>query len=103
MLFNKFDEQLCERGAGQVGMLTEFMRLWFTESQRWVDALVRTVINESPANLALVQGWVDRLSLSALDALRPLAAMGPGEDALAAVASEFAARLKKIGLTGATV
>ncbi len=103
LLFNKFDEQLCERGAGQVGMLTEFMRLWFTESQRWVDALVRTVINESPANLALVQGWVDRLSLSALDALRPLAAMGPGEDALAAVASEFAARLKKIGLTGATV
>lgn len=103
LLFQKFDEQLCERGAGQVGMLTEFMRLWFAESQRWVDALVRTVINESPANLALVQGWVDRLSLTAVEALRPLAAMGPGEDALAAVGVEFAARLKKIGLTGATV
>ncbi|UVJ46023.1 aromatic/alkene monooxygenase hydroxylase subunit beta [Pseudomonas sp. LS1212] len=103
LLFQKFDEQLCARGAGQVGMLTEFMRLWFTESQRWVDALVRTVINESPANLALVQGWVDRLSLTAVEALRPLAAMGPGEDALAAVGVEFSARLQKIGLMGATV
>ena len=47
LLFHKLDEQLAANGAGQVGMLTEFMRLWFAESQRWVDALLKTVINES--------------------------------------------------------
>ena len=100
LLFHKFDEQLSANGAGQVGMLTEFMRLWFAESQRWVDALVKTVIAESPANLARVETWVDQWSRRALAAVRPLAAMGPGDAALDAVCSEFAVRLKKIGLSG---
>ena len=100
LLFHKFDEQLSANGAGQVGMLTEFMRLWFAESQRWVDALVKTVIAESPANLAWVETWVDQWSRRALAAVRPLAAMGPGDAALDAVCSEFAVRLKKIGLSG---
>lgn len=100
LLFHKFDEQLSANGAGQVGMLTEFMRLWFAESQRWVDALVKTVIAESPANLARVETWVDQWSRRALASVRPLAAMGPGDAALDAVCSEFAVRLKKIGLSG---
>lgn len=100
LLFHKFDEQLSANGAGQVGMLTEFMRLWFAESQRWVDALCKTVINQSAENKALVEGWVDRWSQCAEAALRPLAAMGPGAAALDSVCGEFAVRLKKIGLTG---
>lgn len=100
LLFQKFDEQLSANGAGQVGMLTEFMRLWFAESQRWVDALCKTVINQSAENKALVEGWVDLWSQRAEAALRPLAAMGPGAAALDSVCGEFAVRLKKIGLTG---
>ncbi|VVO40358.1 aromatic/alkene monooxygenase hydroxylase subunit beta [Pseudomonas fluorescens] len=100
LLFHKFDDQLSASGAGQVGMLTEFMRLWFAESQRWVDALVKTVINESPENKTRVEGWIDYWSLRAVHALRPLAARVPGDAALDEVCSEFAARLKKIGLTG---
>ena len=46
-------------------LLTEFMRLWFAESQRWVDALLKTVINESAGNKALVESWVDRSCISA--------------------------------------
>ncbi|QAY86078.1 aromatic/alkene monooxygenase hydroxylase subunit beta [Pseudomonas arsenicoxydans] len=101
LLFHKLDEQLSANGAGQVGMLTEFMRLWFAESQRWVDALLKTVINESPANKALVQGWVDQWSARSVEALQPLAAMSLDASALDAVCTEFSARLKKIGLTGA--
>lgn len=56
----------------QVGMLTEFMRLWFAESQRWVDALLKTVVNESAANKALVQGWVDHWSHRSVEALQAL-------------------------------
>ena len=100
LLFHKLDEQLSANGAGQVGMLTEFMRLWFAESQRWVDALLKTVINESAGNKALVESWVDRWSQRSIEALRPLVGLGLDESALDAVCSEFAARLKKVGLTG---
>ncbi|MEB2624655.1 aromatic/alkene monooxygenase hydroxylase subunit beta [Pseudomonas sp. YuFO8] len=101
LMFHKLDEHLSANGAGQVGMLTEFMRLWFADSQRWVDALLKTVINESPENKAMVQGWVDRWSQRSLEALAPLAAKGLGVAALEAVQADFTARLKKIGLTGA--
>ena len=100
LLFHKLDEQLSATGAGQVGMLTEFMRLWFAESQRWVDALLKTVINERAGNKALVESWVDRWSQRSIEALRPLVGLGLDESALDAVCSEFAARLKKVGLTG---
>ncbi|EJN23323.1 Methane/Phenol/Toluene Hydroxylase [Pseudomonas sp. GM78] len=103
LMFHKLDEHLSANGAGQVGMLTEFMRLWFAESQRWVDALLKTVINESPENKSMVQGWVDRWSQRSLEALAPLAAKGLGAAALESVHAEFTARLKKIGLTGAAV
>ncbi|MDD2101434.1 aromatic/alkene monooxygenase hydroxylase subunit beta [Pseudomonas putida] len=101
LMFHKLDEHLSANGACQVGMLTEFMRLWFADSQRWVDALLKTVINESPENKAMVQGWVDRWSQRSLEALAPLAAKGLGVAALEAVQADFTARLKKIGLTGA--
>ncbi|QPO21747.1 phenol hydroxylase [Pseudomonas sp. Y39-6] len=103
LLFHKLDEQLSANGAGQVGMLTEFMRLWFAESQRWVDAMLKTVINESAANKDLVQGWVNHWSQRSVEALQPLTALGLDESALDSVCTEFAARLKKIGLTGANV
>ena len=101
LLFHKFDEQLCARGAGQVGMLTEFMRLWHAETQRWVDALVKTVAGESTENRQLIEGWVGHWQARALEALAPLAAIGTGSDALDTVAGEFATRLKKLGLAGA--
>ncbi len=101
LLFGKFDEQLSAAGHGQVGMFTEFMRLWFGETQRWVDALVKTVAAESPANRALLEGWIATWRSRALEALAPLAAIGPGGEALQAVDDAFGARLQKLGLTGA--
>jgi phenol hydroxylase P1 protein len=100
LLFQAFDEQLSANGAGQVGMLTEFMRLWFAESQRWVDALVKTVVGESAANRELIEGWIAHWRPRALQALAPLADIGPGADALASIDNDFAARLKKLGLAG---
>ncbi|MGE8302946.1 MULTISPECIES: aromatic/alkene monooxygenase hydroxylase subunit beta [Pseudomonas] len=100
LLFEHFDAQLVADGAGQVGMLTEFMRLWFAESQRWVDALVKTVVGESAHNRQLVDGWVAQWRVRAREALLPLAEVGPGREALDAIDSAFGARLKKLGLSG---
>jgi len=100
LLFEHFDAQLVAAEAGQLGMLTEFMRLWFAESQRWVDALVKTVVAESPHNRQLIEGWVSQWRGRAVQALLPLAEAGPGRDALDACDSAFGARLKKLGLSG---
>ena len=100
LLFEHFDAQLVAAGAGQLGMLTEFMRLWFAESQRWVDALVKTAVAESPHNRQLIEGWVSQWRGRAVQALLPLAEAGPGRDALDACDSAFGARLKKLGLSG---
>ncbi|MCP8467486.1 aromatic/alkene monooxygenase hydroxylase subunit beta [Pseudomonas sp. ZM23] len=101
LLFERFDAQLVAEGAGQVGMLTEFMRLWFSESQRWVDALVKTVAAESEHNRQLIDGWLTQWRARALEALAPLAEVGPGREALDAIDNAFSARLKKLGLSGA--
>ena len=62
--------------------------------------LVYALIGASPG-VALSFGPVAVLSLMTAAALAPLAAIGPGGDALQAVDDEFGARLKKLGLTGA--
>lgn len=98
LLYQKFDETLSAEGAGDVGMLTEFMRTWFTESARWVDAMVKTVAAESPENRAQIEAWIDHWRGRVVEALAPLAAIGPGYEALAEVQQAFASRLARLGL-----
>lgn len=98
LIYQKFDETLTAEGAGDVGMLTEFMRNWYAESTRWVDAMVKTVAAESPENRAQIEAWVDYWQGRAIEALAPLAEVSAGQAALAEVQQAFAARLKKIGL-----
>lgn len=98
LIYQQFDEALSAEGAGDVGMLTEFMRNWFAESTRWVDAMVKTVAAESPENRAQIEAWVEHWQGRVVEALAPLAEVSAGQDALADVQQAFAARLKKIGL-----
>ncbi|WP_226686178.1 aromatic/alkene monooxygenase hydroxylase subunit beta [Stutzerimonas stutzeri] len=98
LIYQQFDETLSAEGAGDVGMLTEFMRNWFAESTRWVDAMVKTVAAESPENRAQIEAWVEHWQGRVVEALAPLAEVSAGQDALADVQQAFAARLKKIGL-----
>lgn len=98
LLFQKFDETLSAEGAGDVGMLTEFMRTWYAETARWVDAMVKTVAAESAENRAQIEAWIAHWQGRVVEALAPLAEIGPGQDALTAVQQDFAARLNKIGL-----
>lgn len=98
LIYQKFDETLCAEGAGDVGMLTEFMRTWFAETSRWVDAMVKTVAAESPENRAQIEAWVEYWQGRVIEALAPLAEVSAGQAALGEVQQAFAARLKKIGL-----
>lgn len=98
LVYQKFDETLTAEGAGDVAMLTEFMRVWFAESSRWIDAMVKTVAAESPQNRAQIEAWIEHWQGRVVEALGPLAQISAGRAALDEVRQAFAARLKKLGL-----
>lgn len=97
LMYQHFDQWLAEQGAEDVSMLTEFMRDWFSESSRWVDAMVKTVRAESEANVEQLQSWIEVWQPRVITALAPLAEASVGAPALSEVAAQFAARLKKLG------
>ena len=82
-------------------MLNEFASSWFDETSRWVDATIKTAATESPENKALLAQWVAKWRTAVLDALKPLAIAGLGDDAhhaLEHIAQTFDARVAKQGV-----
>ncbi|MEZ5840139.1 MAG: hypothetical protein R3D02_06835 [Hyphomicrobiales bacterium] len=102
LVYDQFDAVGAMKPGGMaVVMLTEFPKTWFGDHSRWVDAVIKGVVAESPANAALVSGWFADWSAKATEALRPLAdkVLGAGGPAaVEAVASALAARAKKLGI-----
>jgi phenol hydroxylase P1 protein len=102
LVFEAFDKALTRRGGGAISMLTQFMREWRNESVKWVDATIKTAAAESPANLALLQGWVANWRAQAYEAVKPLAELALGQEAGAAlddIATAFDRNLNKLGLS----
>ncbi len=98
LYFEQYDAWLTENNAGDILMLTEFMRERSRESQRWSDSLLKTVINENRQNADQVKSWISTWRIRAQSALEPLANDLLSDDALAEAYSALATRLKKIGL-----
>jgi phenol hydroxylase P1 protein len=91
----------ASQGAG-VATLLDFPLRWQEETNRWVDAVVKTMAAESEANRQTLQGWVDGARARWTAALAPLAAAVLGDAAGAAALAEADAalgtRLTKLGL-----
>jgi len=72
LVYQQFDRHRSASNPG-FSLVTDFMTSWFGESSRWVDATVKTAVQECPENAALiagfVSGWLERFT----HALRPLA------------------------------
>lgn len=98
LMYTQLDEKLTDQGAGDVAMLTEFMKLWHKESSRWVDSVLKTTVGESDANKATIGEWVNNWKQSAIADLSPLAAAAVGDEALNASAEVLNKRLAKAGL-----
>lgn len=101
LFYARLDSLLaCDHGPAY-SLATEFMRAWHTETTRWVDAVVKTAVQESSANAALIArhayDWLDRFA----PALEPIADRLFGADAgdvLAAVVLPLETRLTALGL-----
>jgi phenol hydroxylase P1 protein len=101
LFYQKLDAQLALSHGPAYALATDFMRTWYAETARWVDAVVKTAAQESAANAAVLSehafGWLDRFEA----ALEPIAQQlfgSDGGDVLAAVAVPLEKRLAALGL-----
>ncbi len=91
---------LPESGHG-LGLVTDFITNWYTETVRWVDAVIKVAANESEENKALLAAWAAHWHGAALEALQPYAQEVLGAESamvLNAVDTGLAARLVKLGI-----
>ncbi|SDI34274.1 phenol 2-monooxygenase P1 subunit [Paraburkholderia steynii] len=101
LVYRHIDERIARLYGPGFGMLNEFASSWFDETSRWVDATIKTAATESPENKALLAQWVAKWRTAVLDALKPLAIAGLGDDAhhaLEHIAQTFDARVAKQGV-----
>lgn len=95
------DKQFTARGGASIAMLTAFIADWFVETSKWVDAVIKTAAQESPANKTLIAGWAAKWKPRVHQAIVPIAEHAIGDEAgalLAGIVANFDARLAKLGL-----
>lgn len=88
-------------GGTTLAMATQFMAEWYDETRKWVDAVVKVAAAESPANRDTLTGWIAQWSERAQAALLPIAQLGLGDKAGAAMEdrrTDLAGRLSKTGI-----
>ncbi len=101
LIFQHYERRVSAEHGPALSLLTEFMTNWFNESARWVDATIKTAAAESPANEALLCGWIVDYREAANEALAPYASAAFGHDAdtaLAQIDAAFETRVAKLGL-----
>ncbi len=98
LVYAQFDQYLADNGAQDVAMLTEFMQLWYKDTTRWVDAVMKTTVAESEENKALLAQWIEKWRGKAAEALAPLASAMLNDDALAQSLAELDKRVAKAGI-----
>lgn len=98
LVYRQFDQKLCDAGAQDIGMLTEFMQLWNKDATRWIDAVLKTAVAESEENKALLAQWIEKWRGKAAEALAPLADAMLGADALGEALASLDKRVAKAGI-----
>lgn len=98
-VYTDLDEWFAQQNISEFTMLTEFMRDWFKDSQRWVKPMLKTVCAESTENREQVQAWVEQWLPVIYQALLPIAQQSTGKHALDNALATLNKDLTKAGLT----
>ena len=101
LIYQQFDASIAERHGSGLAMINEFMKTWYDETGRWVDATLKTAAAESPANAALLSGWAKSWRDTITEGLQPLAREIFGADAQrisAEVTAALTLRAAKVGV-----
>ncbi len=98
----RFQASADEPGSAVVGMLTDFIREWFADNTKWVDACLKLAAAESADNRALLSRWAVEWKARTVEALAPLVGqLNDGPRRLDAAITTLDARLTRLGLATA--
>ncbi|HEY8907494.1 MAG TPA: phenol hydroxylase, partial [Rhodoferax sp.] len=81
LIYGAFNDKLNGAYGPVFSMLTRFQREWFTESSKWVDAVLKVAAAESPENKVLLKEWTTAYRERAIKALEPIARLAFAEEA----------------------
>lgn len=101
LVYNRFDTAFARENGSVLSSLFDFLVRWDKESNRWVDACLKVVAQESEHNAALLKAWITQGHAEWKAALAPLANRMMGEaggEALEGVSEDFKARVNKLGV-----
>ena len=95
------DSYLSAKGGAAVAMLTQFMTNWFNETQKWIDAAIKSMAEESASNRQVLSDWFSEWSRRAVAAERDIVAIVLADEAdelLSEYHAALATRMQKNGL-----
>lgn len=101
LVYHRFDAAFARDNGSVLSSLFDFLIRWHKESNRWVDACLKVVAQESEHNTALLKMWITQGHAEWKTALAPLADQMLGEggsEALEGVSEDFKARIHKLGV-----
>ena len=98
LMYRQFDDAITEVGGSDLAMLIEFMQEWHAESSRWVDATLKTTVEESDHNRATIGRWLAVWREKAVADVAPLAEIAVGDGAIEQCIVALNQRLAKLGL-----
>lgn len=102
LVFERYEYHVSKTQGPTLSLLMDFMAQWFSETTRWVDAVVKTAATESTSNAQQLNEWVSVWRVDVLKALAPYAIELFGKDEaraeVDAVEVALDARLAKLGL-----
>lgn len=102
LVFERFEFQFSRRNGPTLSLLVDFMTQWFAETSRWVDAVIKRVVEESPANAEQLAAWIadwrQQVNVALTSYAEAIFGAEEGAVQLAEVGEAFAKRLAKLGL-----
>ncbi|MGM0519272.1 MAG: aromatic/alkene monooxygenase hydroxylase subunit beta [Campylobacterota bacterium] len=100
LVFNKYEQELNQRGGTAQTMMTEFITAWNEECARWIDMTIKVAALESDENKQLLNQWCEKYieiaSQAALAIARNL--VSNPQEVVDSIQEELVARLNKNGL-----
>lgn len=100
LFFDLYEKKLNENTIGTQGMMTEFMRVWFKESKKWLDKIIQVASSESSENSEILSKWAIKYIEIMEEATLTLAKnlFENPDEVVESIKTELIARLNKNGL-----
>lgn len=101
LAYDRIDGEIVNEGGDALSMMTEVLRVWAKDHERWVDAVMKRAVGESHENATQIAEWVNAWGKRVAAALQPIAREAFGEksgEVISGLLGDFTKRIGKTGL-----